>query len=60
LQHTRSAGFNLPGRNNFTFLDTCYQIPVAVWPYDPFKKLPDGDERSKYCDIIDRNQDEDI
>ena len=47
---------NLSSR--FAFLDNCYQRPVAVWPHDPLDKLPDGDPRKKWFDIIDKNQNE--
>ena len=48
--------FNLSCK--FTFIQTCYQMPVALWPYDPFKKLPSNDPRRHHFDIIDRNQTE--
>jgi hypothetical protein len=44
--------------SKFTFIETCYTIPVAVWPYDPFNKLPANHPRRQYFDIIDRNQTE--
>jgi hypothetical protein len=44
--------------SKFTFLETCYNIPVALWPYDPCNKLPNDDPHRKYFDIIDRNQTE--
>ena len=44
--------------SKFTFLETCYNIPVALWPFDPFNKLPNDDPRHKYFDTIDRNQTE--
>lgn len=41
-------------------LDTCYQIPVALWPYDPMNKL-EVDHAMKDCfDVIDRNQDQEV
>ena len=49
-------------RSPFVPLDTCYQIPVAFWPYDPFDKLAANDPMNfKDCfDVIDRNQDQDV
>ena len=44
----------------FAPLDTCYQIPVALWPYDPLNKLPDNDPMRDCFDVIDRNQDQDV
>jgi hypothetical protein len=46
--------FNLSAK--FTFMQECYTIPVTLWPYDPFHKLPSHDQRRQYYDIIDRNQ----
>jgi hypothetical protein len=40
----------------FTFMETCYQQPVAVCPYDPLDKLPVGDPFKTCFDIINRNQ----
>ena len=40
----------------FTFMETCYQQPVAVWPYDPLDKLPQGDPLKDCFDIINRKQ----
>ena len=45
--------------SRFVFLDMCYQRPVAIWPFDPFKKLLAQDQRKDWFDIIDRNQTED-
>ena len=59
------AGTTLVRQNNnhpfnnsckFSFLETCYNIPVALWPHDPFNKLPNDDPHREYFDIIDRNQ----
>ena len=41
----------------FVFLDTCYTMPVALWPHDPFDKLPPSHPHKLWFDIIDRNQD---
>jgi hypothetical protein len=51
---------NLPEntKDKFTFLETVYQVPVAVWKYRPFKKFKGNDERRTYFNIIDRNQDQ--
>ena len=46
--------FNLSAK--FTFIQECYSIPVALWPYDPFNRLPSQDPHREYYDIIDRNQ----
>ena len=56
VRENKNTPFNKCSR--FTFLETCYQIPVAVWPYDPHGKLHPEDERRLYFDIIDRNQTE--
>jgi hypothetical protein len=40
----------------FTFLESCFQQPVAVWPYDPLGKLPRGDPLKDCFAIINRNQ----
>ena len=40
----------------FTFIQECYTMPVALWPYDPFNRLPSQDPHRQYYDIIDRNQ----
>ena len=40
------------------FLETCYQVPVAIWPCDPLNLLPGDDPRRLYYDVIDRNQDQ--
>jgi hypothetical protein len=58
VKHNKRYGFNLRGRARFTFLDTCYEIPVALWPYDPGDLLPQNHPRKKWYDIIDRNQDQ--
>ena len=58
VRHNVNASFNQPGRQKFTFLETCYHMPVALWPFDPLNKLPHDDRRKKFYDIIDRNQDE--
>ena len=44
----------------FVFLDNCYQLPVAVWPYDVFKQLPENSRRREHYDVLDRNQSQDI
>ena len=44
--------------SKFVFLDSCYQRPVAVWPYDPLNKLPVTHPKKAWFDIIDRNQSE--
>ena len=51
---------NLPEntKDKFTFLETVYQVPVAVWKYMPFKEFKGNDERRTYFNIIDRNQDQ--
>lgn len=46
--------------SRFIFLTNCYQRPVALWPYDPYKKLPRGDPKSESFAVIDRNQDEEF
>ena len=58
VRHNKHYGFNLPGRARFTFLSTCYEIPVALWPHDPAGTLPAGHPRRKWYDVIDRNQDQ--
>jgi hypothetical protein len=40
----------------FTFLATCYQEPVGVWPHDPQNLKKRGDPSRHWFDIIDRNQ----
>jgi hypothetical protein len=42
----------------YTFIQECYTMPLALWPYDPFCRLPAGDPHRHYYDIIDRNQPE--
>jgi hypothetical protein len=44
--------------SKFVPLRLCYQQPVAVWPYDPHEILPAIDPRSKFFDVIDRNEDQ--
>jgi hypothetical protein len=44
--------------SKFAFLSACYQIPVAVWPYDPLNLLPDAHRWKNCYEIIDKNQDE--
>ena len=46
--------------SRFQFLTNCYSMPVAVWPADPFKRVPQADPASRFYLIIDRNQDEDL
>lgn len=46
--------------SRFIFLTNCYQRPVALWPYDPFGKLPKDDLRKGSFAVIDRNQDEEF
>ena len=58
VRHNRNSGFNRPGQPRFAFIDTCYQVPVAIWPYDPIDKLPDNDPRKRYFHVIDRNQEQ--
>ena len=43
-----------------TFMETCYQQPIAVWPYDPLNKLPLDDPHKECFAIINRNQGQDI
>lgn len=54
VRYNRNHPFNLSAK--FTFIQECYPMPVALWPYDPFGKLPNDDPHRKYYDIIDRNQ----
>ena len=56
VRHNKYYGFNLPGRPRFTFLNTCCEMPVALWPHDPAGFLPPDHPRKKWYDIIDRNQ----
>ena len=44
-------------RDRFTFLETAYQIPVAVWPHDKRSNAPRV-YASPTFDIIDRNQEQ--
>ena len=44
--------------SKFVFLANCYPRPVALWPHDPLDDLDHDDERKKWFDVIDRNQDE--
>jgi hypothetical protein len=41
-----------------TFIDDCYQCPVAVWPHDPLNKIAANDPAREWSEIIDRNQEE--
>ena len=50
--------FNLSSK--FVFLDSCYQKPVAVWPFDPLLKLNPNDARRNYFQVIDLNETEKI
>jgi hypothetical protein len=45
-------------QSKFTPLSSCYQQPVALWPYDPKNQLPDGDRRKTFFDVIDRNEEQ--
>ena len=56
VKRDRNHPFNHSSK--FVFIDQCYQRPVALWPFDPFNKLPPGDPRCNWFDIIDRNQTE--
>ena len=38
------------------FLQSCYERPVAFWPYDPLNKLDADHPHNKWLDVIDRNQ----
>ena len=40
----------------FTLMETCFQQPIVVWPYDPLDKLPPDDPLKECFDIINRNQ----
>jgi hypothetical protein len=42
----------------YTFLETCYQQPVAVWPHDPLNTLPAHDPTKFSFHIINRNQEQ--
>ena len=50
----RANPFNTSSR--FVFLDNCSERPVAVWPRDPFGKLPGWHPEQKWFHVIDRNQ----
>jgi hypothetical protein len=54
----RNADFYANHSSRFAFLDDCFQIPVALWPYDPLDKLSAGNKFKKCFDVIDRNQEE--
>jgi hypothetical protein len=45
-------------QSKFTTLVSCYQQPVALWPYDPQGLLPPEDPRSAFFDVIDRNEEQ--
>ena len=45
-------------QSKFTTLSSCYQQPVALWPYDPKGVLPAGDRRNTFFDVIDRNEEQ--
>jgi hypothetical protein len=59
VRRNMQVGFNKPGQPRFTFLETCYQQPVAIWPYDPHGKLPDDHPHKHHFDVIDRNHQDD-
>ena len=42
--------------SKYVFLQSCYERPVAFWPYDPLNKLDADHPRKKWLDVIDRNQ----
>jgi hypothetical protein len=44
--------------SKFSLLSQCYQQPVALWPFDPLKKLPTLDARRNFFDVIDRNEEQ--
>jgi len=54
VRRNRANPFNTSSR--YAFLDNCSERPVAVWPRDPFNKLPDGHPEKKWFHVIDRNQ----
>lgn len=43
--------------DTFTFLETAFQLPVAVWPHDERTGGMDRNGKKTY-DVVDRNQDE--
>jgi hypothetical protein len=40
----------------FTFLETCFQQPMTVWPHDPLGRLSLDDPFKNCFDKINRNQ----
>jgi hypothetical protein len=44
--------------SKFTPLNSCYQKPVAIWPYDPHGVLPIYDRRRAFFDVIDTNEEQ--
>jgi hypothetical protein len=54
IRRNRANPFNTSSR--YAFLDNCSERPVAVWPRDPFGKLPVGHPEKKWFHVIDRNQ----
>ena len=54
VRKNKNHAFNLSAK--FTFMQECYTMPVALWPHDPFDKLPIDNPKRKWYDIIDRNE----
>ena len=42
----------------YVFMETCYQQPVGVWPYDPLDKLAEDNPLKHAFHIINRNQEQ--
>jgi hypothetical protein len=55
LKNTRN---HLNTNYKYAFLETCYQQPIAVWPYDPLNKLDDTHPLKHAFHIINRNQEQ--